>query len=132
MPEPRRPRVLLADDYDGLYPVITRLLAPSCDVLGGVRDGAALLDATARLRPDVVVVDLWLPGLNGLDVCRALGSTAPHVKVIVFTAADDDSLRAKALAEGAFEYVLKIRAAIDLLPAIERACQDAARDRDFT
>jgi DNA-binding NarL/FixJ family response regulator len=131
MPELRRPRVLLADDHDGLHAAITRLLAPFCDVLGGVRDGVALLDATRHLEPDVVVVDLWFPGLNGLEICRALKSTAPYVKVIVFTAEDDDNLRANALAAGAFEYVLKIRAAVDLLPAIERACQGPGRYSDF-
>ena len=132
MPRGFRPRVILADDFEGLHAAIARLLSPICDVVGYTGDGLSVLDLAARLRPDVVVVDLHLPGLNGLEVCRALNDHVPPIKGILLTAADDDATRASALAAGAVAYVLKMRITDDLLPAIERACRDSGNgDRDI-
>ena len=126
-----RPRVILADDFEGLHAAIARLLSPTCDVVGCAVDGPAVLEAAARLRPDVVVVDLHLPGLNGLEICRALNDYVPPIRVVMLTAADDDQIRAMALAAGAVAYVLKIQITNDLLPAIERACRGIGDgDRD--
>jgi CheY-like chemotaxis protein len=63
--EQERRRVLLADDYLGMHPALTRLLMPVADVVGHVYDGAALLDAVMQLRPDIVVLDVKMPGANG-------------------------------------------------------------------
>ena len=84
-----RPRVILADDFEGLHAAITRLLSPTCDVVGYAGDGLSVLDAAARLRPDMVVVDLHLTGLNGLRVCCALNDYVPPIRVIMLTAADE-------------------------------------------
>jgi DNA-binding NarL/FixJ family response regulator len=116
-----RPRVLVADDYPGWHSVITRLLAPECDVLGCVSDGADLLDAVERLRPTVVVLDVRMPGIRGLDGCRQLKAAAPDLRVIVFTAADDPELRVQALEAGASAFVAKVRAADELMPAIQKS-----------
>ena len=78
----RRPRVLLADDHRLLREAFVKLLEPDCDVVGAVTDGRALLEAAPKLRPDVVVVDIAMPLLNGLDAARQLKRSMPSVKVI--------------------------------------------------
>jgi DNA-binding NarL/FixJ family response regulator len=118
-----RPRVLLADDYNALLVALRRLLAPSCEVVGSVGDGLAVVEAAARLRPDVVVLDLNLPMLNGLEACRRITTTLPRSKVILITAADDDALRKRAFELGACAFVLKHRVIDDLGPAIQDAFQ---------
>jgi DNA-binding NarL/FixJ family response regulator len=114
-----RRRVLLADDYPGMHPALTRLLAPWCDVVGGIDDAAELLEAIARLRPDVVVLDLSMPGVDGLDACRQIRSAKLDVDVIVCTAADEPWLAAQAVEAGASAFVLKCRIGDDLVRAIE-------------
>src|SRR5262245_25997627 len=111
MPETaRRLRVLLADDYPRMITALTRLLKPFFDVVGHVTDGLELIDAATRLQPDVVVLDVMMPGLDGLDACRRLKAAIPTVRVIVSTAADEDHLRTRALAMGASAFVPKMRA----------------------
>jgi CheY-like chemotaxis protein len=116
-----RPRVLLAEDYDALLVALRRLLAPFCDVVGSVADGLAVVDAAARLRPDVVVLDLNLPTINGLEACRRIKEALPLSKVILITAADDEALRERAFELGASAFVLKHRVADELGPAIQQA-----------
>ena len=116
-----RPRVLLADDYAGILTALRRLLAPSCDVVGWVSDGTVLLETVVRLRPDVVILDVRMPSINGLDMCRQIRETAPATKVIVFTAADDAEIRRRAFEQGASAFVTKYRVADDLSPAIQKA-----------
>jgi len=122
-------RVLLADDYQGLHPALTRLLRPVADVVGHVYDGAALLDAVMHLRPDIVVLDVRMPGGNGLDACRQIKSSAPDVDVIVFTAAYDPHLRLRAFEAGASAFVLKFDVATSLVAAVQ-ATRPAVLRRD--
>jgi DNA-binding NarL/FixJ family response regulator len=114
-----RRRVLLADDYPGMHSALTRLLAPWCDVVGGIEDAVELLAAIARFRPDVVVLDLSMPGVNGLQACRQIRNAQPDVNVIVCTAADEPWLAAKAVEAGASAFVLKCRIGDDLVRAIQ-------------
>jgi two-component system response regulator NreC len=124
----RRPRVLLADDYAGLHASISRLLSPTCDMVGCVSDSATLLEATGRLRPDVVLLDLSLPGgLNILEVCRRIKATTPEVNVVVFTATDDPDLRRLAYEAGASDFVWKLNVQTDLVAAIQRAFDGKTR-----
>lgn len=116
----RRPQVLLADDYVSLHDALTRLLSASCDIVGNARDGAEAIDAARRLRPDVVIVDVRMPGMNGLDACSEITSAAPGTHVIVITADDDPDLSARALEAGAAVLIPKFRLATDLVPAIQR------------
>ena len=116
---PTRPRVLLVDDHPGVAKAIGRALAPECDVVGVVADGREVADAAARLQPVVIVVDLNLPNMSGLDVCRQITQNNPRVKVIVITAMTDDAFRDEALAAGASGFVQKA-AAGDLITAIRR------------
>jgi DNA-binding NarL/FixJ family response regulator len=113
-----RPRVLLADDYVGLLTAWRRLLEPSCDVVGTVRNGRALLDAAMALTPDVVVADLSMPEVGGLEACKQIKQTRPETKVILVTAGGDEWVARAAFRAGASGFVLK-HAADDLLTAIQ-------------
>ena len=116
-----RPRVLLADDYVGLLTAWRRLLEPAFDVVGCVRDGRALLEAASTLAPDVVIADLSMPEVNGLDACRQIKQASPQTKVILVTAGGDQWVARAAFRAGASGFVLKHTAADDLLVAIQTA-----------
>jgi DNA-binding NarL/FixJ family response regulator len=116
--ENARPRVLLADDYVGLLTAWRRLLEPSCEVIGCVRDGRALVDAMKTLTPDIVVADLSMPEVDGLDACRQIKRTHPQTKVILVTAGGDEYVARAAFRAGASGFVLK-HSADDLLTAIQ-------------
>jgi DNA-binding NarL/FixJ family response regulator len=98
---PTRPRVLLVDDHPGVVKALGRALSPECDVVGAIADGREVADAATRLQPVVIVVDLNLPNVNGLDVCRQITQNNPLVKVIVISAMADDDIQDEALAAGA-------------------------------
>jgi len=78
-----RPRVFIADDHPGIVTSLQRLLAFDCDVVGTATDGGAILDEVARLQPDVVIADVNMPTVNGIDVCRHVARAHPAVKVIL-------------------------------------------------
>ena len=115
---PARPRVLLVDDHPGIAQALGRVLSPACDVVGVIADGREVADAAARLQPVVIVLDLNLPNVSGLDVCRQVTRNNPRVKVIMITAMADDAIRDEALAAGASGFVHK-SAAHDLIVAIQ-------------
>ena len=121
MTQDPRPRVLLADDYVGLLTAWRRLLEPSYEVVGCVRDGRALLEAANTLTPDVVIADLSMPELSGLDACRQIKQTSPQMKVILVTAGGDQWVARAAFRAGASGFVLKHTAADDLVVAIQTA-----------
>jgi CheY-like chemotaxis protein len=121
MRPPPRPRVLLADDYQGMLTALGRLLTPSCEIVGLVADGARLIDMTRQVEPDVVVVDLFLPEVDGLAACGRIKADMPRVLVIVVSATDDPRTRARVLQEGASAFIPKAHLAQYLLPAIQRA-----------
>jgi DNA-binding NarL/FixJ family response regulator len=122
---PTRPRVLLVDDHPGIVQALGRVLAPACDVVGVVTDGREVAGAAARLQPVVIVLDLNLPNVSGLDVCRQITRDNPQTKVIVITAMADDAMRDEALAAGASGFVHK-SAANDLIVAIQRVWSESA------
>jgi DNA-binding NarL/FixJ family response regulator len=116
-----RPRVLLVDDDALILSALERLLTPSCDVVGRVTDVSELFDAASRLQPDVIVVDLFMPAREGLESWPHLKEIVPQAKIVVVSGADDPSTRNKALRAGASAFVSKMRAADDLVPAIQEA-----------
>jgi DNA-binding NarL/FixJ family response regulator len=119
----QRPRVLLADDHRLLREAFAQLLAPCCEVVGAVADGRALLAAAPELRPDIVVLDIAMPLLNGLDAARQLQHLMPEVKIIFLTVSEDTDLAAEAFRAGASGYLLKNSAAAELIEAIEEVFQ---------
>lgn len=116
-----RPRILLADDHTMLLDAFTALLARDFDVVGTVTDGRMLLEECARLVPDVVVLDIAMPLLNGLDAGRQLRAQRRSLKLIYLTMNPSPELAAEALRLGASGYVLKSSAAHELLQAIREA-----------
>ncbi len=116
-----RPRVLLADDHSLLLGAFETLLAPECDVVGGVSDGRALIAAAERLQPDVVVLDVSMPLLNGLDAGREIKRLFPRIKLVFVTMNEDADLAAAAFRIGASAYLLKRSAASELQLAIREA-----------
>ncbi len=113
-----RPRILLADDHTLLLEALQKLLAEDCDVVGTVSDGRALLVEAERLRPEVVVVDVAMPLLNGIDAARQLKELLPDTRIIFLTMNEDPDLAAEAFRAGASGYLLKRSAASELQLAI--------------
>jgi DNA-binding NarL/FixJ family response regulator len=118
-----RPKVLLADDHSLLCEAFTKLLEPHCDVVGTVGNGRAVLDAVVMLNPDIVILDIGMPLLNGMDAARQLRQAAPKVKIIFLTMNEDPDLAAEAFRLGAAGYLLKNSAAKELVQAIEQVSQ---------
>lgn len=116
-----RPRILMADDHLILLDAFKALLEPEFEVIGSVTDGRKLLDEFARLHPDVVVLDIAMPLLNGLDAGRQLKAQRQSVKLIYLTMNPDPELASEALRLGASGYVLKSSAAHELKQAIREA-----------
>jgi DNA-binding NarL/FixJ family response regulator len=115
-----RPRVLLADDHLMLLDALKGLLEPAYSVVGLVREGRALLKAADRLRPDVVVLDIAMPHLNGLDAGRQLKKKMPAVKLIFLTMNEDPYLVGEAFRAGASAFLLKQAAGMELTDAIAK------------
>jgi DNA-binding NarL/FixJ family response regulator len=115
----KRPRVLIADDHKLVVEGLRKLLEDQFDVVGTVEDGRALLAAAERLTPAVILVDVSMPLLNGIDACARLRVLAPSSRVIVLTMHADRSYAAEAFKAGAAGYVLKRSAASELVLAIQ-------------
>ena len=117
----RRPRVLLADDHLMVAEALKSLLAPEFDLVGVVEDGRALVEAAGRLRPDVIVADITMPHLNGIDALVHLRQHGDPVPVVFLTMHRDASFARRALDAGASGFVLKHSAPAELVTAIRAA-----------
>lgn len=117
----KRTRILLADDHTLLLEALQKLLEPEFEVVGRVADGRTLLAAALDLRPDVIVIDIVMPLLNGLDALTHLKHIMPEAKLIVLTMQEDPELAAHALRMGASGYLFKRSAASALVHAIRQA-----------
>jgi len=122
---PTRPRVLLADDHPGVVTALSRLLSFECDVVGTVGDGSDVAAAAARLQPVVVVVDVNLPHVNGLDVCREITRNNPRARVIVISGMLDDDVAQAARTAGASGFFYKAAMGDELVFAIKTAWRGA-------
>jgi DNA-binding NarL/FixJ family response regulator len=115
-----RTRVLLADDDLQMLVKIDKLLEADFDVVERVSDGRSLVEAALRFRPDVVVTDISMPRLNGLEAVRQIRGSLPGTKCIFLTLHDGDDYRLEAEAAGGEAYVLKSAARRELNKAIQR------------
>jgi DNA-binding NarL/FixJ family response regulator len=113
------PRVMLADDHTMIIEAFCKLLSPKCQIVGTVSNGRALLDAAVRLKPDVIVVDIGMPLLNGLEAARQVKSKMPSVKLVFLTMNEDPDVAVHAMRLGASGYLLKSSAASELFQAIQ-------------
>lgn len=114
----RRTRILLADDHTMICAGFQKMLEPEFEVVGTVGDGRSLLKAAGELKPDVVLVDVGTPLLNGLDAARQLKKSAPRVKLIFLTMNPDSDVATEALRIGASGYLLKSSTGDELLKAV--------------
>jgi len=112
------PRVLIADDHTLIAEAFKKLLESSCDVVGTVTDGRALLVAARDLRPEVIVLDVAMPLLNGLDAARSIRKMDPSIKLVFVTVSEDPDIAAEAFRAGGSAYLLKRSAGAELLTAI--------------
>jgi DNA-binding NarL/FixJ family response regulator len=115
----KRPTVLLADDHVIVLEAFKRLLEPSCEVVGTVTNGRALVDAAEQLHPDLILVDIGMPQLNGLDACERIRQRLPQAKLIFLTMTEDPETAAEAIRRGASGYLLKTSAPTELFDAIQ-------------
>ena len=122
----RLPRVLIADDHAVVAEGLCSILQKSCDVIGIVQDGRELLVEAAKLEPDLVVLDIGMPVLNGLDAAEQLKHFLPNVKFVFLTMKDDPNLAAAALNLGNVGYVLKHSMSSELLYAVSEVLQGKA------
>jgi DNA-binding NarL/FixJ family response regulator len=118
-----RPRVLLADDHILLLGAFEKLLAEDCEIVGQVSDGRALVDAAQKLKPDLIVLDISMPLLNGLEAARQIKQQMRSIKLVFVTMNEDADLAAEALRSGASAYLLKRSAASELATAIREVMQ---------
>jgi len=116
-------RVLLADDHTVVVEGLRSLLKDTFDLVSIVHDGRALLDAAERLQPDVIVTDISMPLMNGLDAVRHIRSRQPDAKVIVLTMHRDTQLAAEAFRAGVSGYLLKVSPSDELITAIREVAQ---------
>jgi DNA-binding NarL/FixJ family response regulator len=114
----RRPRVLIADDHTMVAEALKKLLETDFEIVGIVNNGRALVDIASKLNPDVVLVDVAMPLLNGLDASEQIRNMNHTIRIVFLTMNEDRALTAEAFRRGASGYLLKKSAASELLEAI--------------
>jgi DNA-binding NarL/FixJ family response regulator len=115
----KRPRVLLADDHRMVAEGLKSLLSAEFELVDVVEDGRALIASARRHRPDLILADITMPHLNGIDALAPLKQDNPNIKVVVLTMHQDVAYGRRALEAGADAFVLKRAIATELLPAID-------------
>ena len=113
-----KPRILLADDHVMVVEAFKKLLEPEFEIVGTVSDGRALLSMAPKLKPDIVIIDLGMPLLNGMDAGEQVKKVLPNTKLIVLTMSEDFDLAAHALRNWASAYLLKKSVGSELVKAI--------------
>ena len=121
MPTARRARILLADDHTLVAEACKKLLEPEFEVVAIVKDGRALLQAVETAHPDLVVIDIAMPLLNGLDAGERIRERFPRIRLVYLTMNTDSEIAARALRGGASGYLLKTSAAAELVVAVRSA-----------
>jgi DNA-binding NarL/FixJ family response regulator len=115
-------RVLLADDHREMLECVSELVSgDGCIVVGTASDGQAAIDAVVKLRPDVVVLDISMPILNGIQAAGRMKEVNPSIKIVFLTCLSDTDICRAALETGALGYVLKSCLGTDLIPALKLA-----------
>ena len=118
---PTRPRILLADDHKAMQERVKGLLEPEFDVVRAVDNGQALVDAAKEVEADVLVVDISMPVLNGIEAVKQIVKAGSVAKVIFLTVHEDPDIVPLCFDAGALAFVVKSRLASDLIPAIQFA-----------
>jgi DNA-binding NarL/FixJ family response regulator len=116
-----RARVLLADDHRDFLAATARLLEPEFDIVDTVGDGQSLVETVPRHDPDLLVIDITMPLVNGIEAARQLTASGARAKIVFLTVHDDEDYVREAQAAGGLGYVVKSRLASDLAPALRAA-----------
>ncbi len=119
-----RPRVFLADDHPEFLEAESILLRPHFELVGMANDGVSLIDGVQRLKPDVIVVDIAMPIMNGIDAVHKLKESGSKVKIVFLTINNGEEFVNACLAEGARGFVWKSRMKAHLIPAIHAVLED--------
>jgi DNA-binding NarL/FixJ family response regulator len=114
-----RARIVLADDHPGLLKCIQGMLADEFDIIGMASDGKAVLETAKELNPDVLVLDITMPLMDGLEAARQLKEAGSTAKIVFLTIHQDPDFLKSAIDVGANGYVVKCRLASDLIPAVK-------------
>lgn len=117
------PRILIADDHSGILAQAVALLRQDFEIVATARDGMFALDCIRRLDPDMALLDLYMPGMNGLDVVRTLQESGTRTVTVILSGYSDPELAKAAITAGARAFVAKSRLVQDLLPAMRGAVQ---------
>jgi len=121
---PTRPRVLLADDHRSLLDRVSSLLKSDFDLVGMANDGQTLVDHAKRLQPDIIVLDITMPILNGIEAAHEIRMAGLSIKLVFLTVHEEPEYVRACFAEGGLGYVKKSRLGTDLIPAIRDALVD--------
>ena len=119
--EAAAPRVVIADDHSGILDQVTALVSSEFDVVATAQDGISALDWVRRLNPQIAVLDLYMPGMNGLEVVKTLKRSASRTATVIMSGYNDPELANAAINAGAMAFVPKSRLTQDLLPAMRAA-----------
>lgn len=119
-----RPRIFLADDHPEFLAMVSRLIETEFEVIETFQDGQAIVDAADTLNSDLVVMDISMPLLNGIEAARQLKAAGCKARVVFLSVHQDQDYVRSALATGALGYVVKERLASDLVPALREALAD--------
>ena len=114
-------RVLLVDDNEAMLNRVAAVLTPGCQVVGAVKDGPSAIRAVDTLRPEVIVLDISMPGMTGLEVASRLRASGSTAALVFLTVHDDEEFVLAAKAAGGMGYVIKRRLGTDLLHAVKEA-----------
>jgi two-component system response regulator DegU len=120
----KRMRVVVADDLNLVLSAVSAILSDSFEVVGRFSDGASALKATLALEPNVVVLDVSMPGMSGIEVAQELRRRASKTKIVFLTAHGDMEILTTCLTVGGLGYVMKELIGTDLIPALEEAVAD--------
>jgi DNA-binding NarL/FixJ family response regulator len=116
-------RILLADDHPAMLEKVATLLEGTCDIVGAFQDGQSALNEAIRISPDIVLMDISMPIMNGIDAAERLIRAHTKTMIIFLTVHDDPDFVRAALATGAAGYVIKSHMATDLITAIREALE---------
>lgn len=111
-------RILIADDHPGIPELVEEILGPTYEVIGNVRNGKTLVETAIRLEPDLIITDISMPVLNGIEAAKQLKQSGSRAKIVFLTVHSDPTFIDVCMDAGASGYVVKNRRDTDLLPAI--------------
>lgn len=114
-----RPRILLADDHQKMRDFLTQLLEPEFEIVGAVADGRSFLEAAQKLKPDLCLLDISMPIIDGIKAAAQLKGSGSNTKILVLTVQDDEDFVRASFNNGASGYVIKSRIAADLIVALK-------------